>query len=251
MSSAPGPRRLPRRVYIVRRVLVLLVLLLVIGLIVLAVRWLWPNGDGSEADDPTPTPTPTQTDAVDPTPGPTEESASPRSVQLDTATEDCDPTLISMRPSVADQEAGGPVTIHLSIATAQENACTLELEPDDVIATIGSDGNKIWDSTPCETALLEEPVTVTPGWVTNVAVEWSGQRSGSNCTGGEEFVNAGDYGIQVATRGGEPGRTGITLTEPPEPEPEDEEDDEGSSDDGDAGDDESDGNDQAPESESD
>lgn len=257
MSTPRSPRRLPRRVYVVRRILVLLLLAVLIGLIVFAVRWLWPDED--PAPETSSTPTVTDTPTVEPTPEaePTPEPATTRLVQVATAVEDCDPTLISLRPSSAEQEAEGPVTIYLSITTAQESACTLDLEPRDVIATINSGGGKIWDSSPCETAVLEEPVTVAPGWVTNVAVEWSGRRSGSNCNGGEEYARPGDYTLQIATRGGEPGRSRIRLTEPPEPEPEpesdDEESDEGGSEDEEGGSDEEppQAEDQVPESEAD
>lgn len=258
MSSPRSPRRLPRRVYVVRRILVLVLIAAVIALVAFAVRWFWPSGDDAPQSAPTPTPSASATPT--PTPEPTPEPVATRLVQVATAVEDCDPTLISLKPSATPQEAEGPITLYLSVTTAQESACTLDLEPSDVIATINAGNSKVWDSSPCDTAVLDEPVTVAPGWVTNVAVEWSGRRSGSNCNGGEDFVQPGDYTLQIATRGGEPGRARVTLTEPPEPEPEDDESDDSDEDtEGDAGDDESDGDDedssegeqQVPESEAD
>lgn len=204
-------RRLPAEVYWRRRLLVLAAL---IALVWLALRFV----GGEDAPDPKPTAKAT----VATTPAPT--VAAPVNgiidVTLVSASRPCDPEKIRMTPTVVPgQFTKAPVTIGLVVSSTEKTACTLTPEHADMVAVISANKTAIWDSTVCKTALLDQPVSVSPQWASLVTATWSGRGSGGKCSTKEGYATPGTYSVQVGTLGGEPGKTTFTLDRKPEPKP--------------------------------
>lgn len=207
-------RRLPAEIYWRRRLLLLAVLILI--------AWLglqfWP-GSGDDKR-PVSAPAPTATPSPTPKPAPTDGTTT---VALSSGSSACDPESIRITPSVADgQETRGPVKIDFTIGSTSKKPCTFTALSSDLLAVISAGKTAIWDSTVCKTALLTEPVKLSPGWSTVVPVEWSGRGSGPACSKKEGWATPGGYTVQVGTLGGEPGKAKFTLKPAPKPETDDE-----------------------------
>ena len=208
-------RRLPAEIYWRRRLLVLAALILIVWLGL----QLWPGSGDDErpvsSSGPTATPSPTAKPA--PANGTT-------TVALSSGSSACDSESIRITPSVPDgQETRGPVDIDLTISSTSKRACTFTALSSDLLVVISAGKTAIWDSTVCKTALLDEPVKLSPGWSTVVPVEWSGRGSGPACSKKEGWATPGGYTVQVGTLGGEPGKAKFTLQPGPKPEKKDDE----------------------------
>ena len=205
-------RRLPAEIYWRRR---LLLLAAVIALVWLALRFV--GGD----DDPDAKPTAKATVAT--TPAPTQ--AAPVvdgivRVTLVSASRPCDPEKIRMMPTVQPgQFTKAPVKIGLVVSSTEKTACTLTPADADMVAVISANKTAIWDSTVCKTALLDEPVSVSPQWASLVTATWSGRGSGAKCSSKEGYATPGTYSVQVGTLGGEPGKATFILDRKPAPKP--------------------------------
>lgn len=204
-------RRLPAEVYWRRR---LLLVAAVIALVWLALRVV-----GGEDD---PDPKPAAKAPVITTPAPT--VAAPVNgivrVTLVSASRACDPEKIRMTPTVVPgQFTKAPVKIGLVVSSTEKTACTLSPEDADLVAVISANKTAIWDSTVCKTALLDEPVSVSPHWASLVTATWSGRGSGAKCSSKEGYATPGTYSVQVGTLGGEPGKATFTLERKPAPKP--------------------------------
>jgi hypothetical protein len=162
------------------------------------------------APTPSPTPSPTPTDGT-------------TTVALSTGTAACDSESIRITPSVPDgQKTRGPVDIDFTISSTSKKPCTFTALSSDLLVVISAGKTAIWDSTVCKTALLDDPVKLSPGWSTVVPVEWSGRGSGPACSKKEGWATPGRYTVQVGTLGGEPGKAKFTLRPAPKPEKSDE-----------------------------
>jgi hypothetical protein len=207
-------RRLPAEIYWRRRLLLLAALILV--------AWLglhfWPGSGDDER--PVSAPAPTATPSPTPKPAPTDGTTT---VALSSGTSACDSESIRITPSVLDdQKTRGPVDIDFTISSTSKKPCTFTALSSDLLVIISAGKTAIWDSTVCKTALLEEPVKLSPGWSTVVPVEWSGRGSGPACSKKEGWATPGGYTVQVGTLGGEPGKAKFTLKPAPRPEKDDE-----------------------------
>lgn len=204
-------RRLPAEIYWRRR---LLALAAVIALVWLVLRFV--GGD----DEPEAKPTTKATATATAAPTVTAPVNGVVQVTLVSATRSCDPEKIRMTPTVEPgQFTKGPVTIGLVVSSTEKTACTLTPAGADMVAVISANKTAIWDSTVCKTALLDEPVAVSPQWASLVTATWSGRGSGSKCSTKEGYASPGTYTVQVGTLGGEPGKTSFTLDRKPEPKP--------------------------------
>jgi hypothetical protein len=199
-------RRLPAEIYWRRRLLLLAVLILIawVGL------HFWP-GAGSD-ERPVSAPVTTATPSPTPKPAPTDGTTT---VALSSDSSACNPESIRINPSVPDgQHTRGPVDVDLTISSTSKTPCTFTAVSADVLVVISAGKTAIWDSTVCKTALLGDPVNLSPGWSTVVPAEWSGRGSGPACSKKEGWATPGSYTIQIGTLGGEPGKTKFTLTPP-------------------------------------
>jgi hypothetical protein len=114
--------------------------------------------------------------------------------------------------------------MNLTVSSTARKPCTFTATSADVLVVISAGKTPIWDSTVCKTALLDEPVQLSPGWSTVVPVEWSGRGSGPACSSKEGWATPGRYTVQIGTLGGEPGKARFTLEQPEkEPKPDDDE----------------------------
>ena len=207
-------RRLPAEIYWRRRLLLLAVLFLIAWL---GLRF-WPGSGDDErpvsAAVSTATPSPT------PKPAPTDGTTT---VALSTGTAACDSESIRITPSVPDgQKTRGPVDIDFTISSTSKKPCTFTALSSDLLVVISAGKTAIWDSTVCKTALLDDPVKLSPGWSTVVPVEWSGRGSGPACSKKEGWATPGSYTVQVGTLGGEPGKAKFALKPAPKPDKDDE-----------------------------
>lgn len=206
-------RRLPAEIYWRRRLLLLAVLILI--------AWLglqfWPGGGDDER--PVSAPAPTATPSPTPEPVPTDGTTT---VALSTGSSACDSESIRIAPSVPDgQKTREPVDIDFTISSTSKKPCTFTALSSDLLVVISAGKTAIWDSTVCKTALLDEPVKLSPGWSTVVPVEWSGRGSGPACSKKEGWATPGSYTVQVGTLGGEPGKARFSLEPAPKPEKDD------------------------------
>ena len=199
-------RRLPAEIYWRRRLLLLALLILIawIGL------HFWPDGS-----DERPVSAPVSTATPSPTPSPAS-TDSTTTVALSSDSSACNPESIRITPSVPDgQHTRGPVDIDLTISSTSRTPCTFTAISADLLAIISAGKTAIWDSTVCKTALLTDPVKLSPGWSTVAQAEWSGRGSGRACSKKEGWATPGGYTLQIGTLGGEPGKTKFTITPPP------------------------------------
>lgn len=221
MSTRPTRRPLPRAIYWRRRFLLLAVVLLVVWLVVR----LWPGGsdDSRPAAAPSPSASASGSATASPTPSPTpsRSAQSDAQVTLTATSTACTPESVRMTPTVPeDQSARQAVRVELLISTTAKKGCTLDPGDTDLIAVIKSGDTAVWDSTVCKTALLDEPVALSPGWATAASARWSGRGSGPACSPREGWASPGTYTLRIGTLGGEPGATTFKLVQPkPKPKP--------------------------------
>ncbi len=210
-------RRLPAEIYWRRRLLLLAVLILLVwvGL------QLWPDGnDQRPVSSPAPTATPSPTPEPEPSDGTT-------TVSLSSGDKPCNPESIRITPAVpSGQHARQTVSMNLTVSSASTQPCTFTARSSDLLVIISSGKTAIWDSTVCKTALLDEPVKLSPGWSTVVPVEWSARGSGPACSKREGWATPGRYTVQIGTLGGEPGKAKFTLEQPQKKKAEDKKPDE-------------------------
>ena len=212
-------RRLPAEIYWRRRLLALAVVILMAWLVL----HFWPNGDDEKPVSAT---APTATPSATPKPAPTDGTTT---VALSSGTAACDSESIRITPSVpGGQHTHDPVEVALTISSTSAKPCTFTARSADLLVVISAGKTAIWDSTVCKTALLKEPVKLTPGWSTVVSTEWSGRGSGPACSSKEGWATPGRYTLKIGTLGGEPGATKFSLAAP-----EKKDDDKKSSDDND------------------
>lgn len=194
-------------------------------LVVWLVVTLWPGGsdDARPAAAPSPSPSTSATASSSPSPSPTPSRAAQSDAQVTlTATSTaCTPESVRMTPTVPeDQSARQAVRVELLISTTAKKGCTLDPGDTDLIAVIKSGDTAVWDSTVCKTALLDEPVALSPGWATAASARWSGRGSGPACSPREGWASPGTYTLRIGTLGGEPGATTFKLVQPkPKPKP--------------------------------
>lgn len=235
MPSArrPAPARgratrgpLPAGVYWRRRVFVLGV---AFALVFVIARWL---GGGSDASSDAPAaeqagarveatqtvtagkPTATATGTTSGEPAGTAATA-PTTPTLAAPEGPCDPADVVVTPSVAEPaEAGGDVTLHLSLQTSESEACTWTVSRSTVTVKIADGADQVWSSQQCPKVVPTESVVVRRAVATVVELTWNGRESAARCAPRTEWVWFGDYTIAAAALGGEPVSTEFTLVKP-------------------------------------
>ncbi len=205
MGSVKHPRgRLPRRVYWVRRSIVLVVaLLLVFGV----GKFLGGTGE----DDPgsaikANTSSAKQDSDSSATIGPVAPSRKIRtkaSVPLLPPNGECRDDEVSVLPSVPRAWAGAPIVIRLQLRGTQP-ACTFEVSPESMVVKIVSGRDRIWSSQECPTSIPTKPVVVRSGQPVDVPVIWSGRRSDEECTDLLDWALPGFYHVYAAALGSTP-----------------------------------------------
>ncbi|MGN6576353.1 MAG: hypothetical protein ACTHKG_11745 [Nocardioides sp.] len=249
MTSARRPRRLPARVYWVRRTLVLAVALgMVFGIAqLLGGVGSGPTGEtarvvGAEAG--TTAAAPAATDDARPTgrkgeradAGKSKKSAGKKQADpkpkktktpLPEPTGPCAASDIVATPKVRGTAyAGNPVTFRVKLTTLETPACTWRVSPATLALKLVSGSDRIWSSQDCPRAIPETDVVVRLEKAAKVDVTWRGQRSDSTCSRTTSWAQPGWYHVQAAAFGAEPSDVQFELETPvpqtitPKPEPE-------------------------------
>lgn len=222
MAAAPRPRgRLPRRVYWVRRTLVVLVALVVVLGLVQLVRGFAPDdapaqraatSSGTTREDTSATP------RAMPTYGPVAvQGLTPRqrrqAVQA-APTGECRPDEISVLPVVDKAEAGGRIQIRLDLQGTQP-ACTFEVSDESlVVKVVTDDGTRFWSTQDCGRGVPRSDVVVRSAQPTSVTVTWSGRASDPDCTDQPAWALPGFYEVYAAAAGSSPTDVPFEVTRP-------------------------------------
>ncbi len=192
--------RLPRRVYWVRRGMVLLVALaLVFGV----GKLLGGTGsDGPNAGVTASTTSARQTPGPSVTVGPVAPEAKLQKkakVPLLPPNGRCLVDELSAVPSVKQAWAGGPITIRVALSGTQP-ACTFDVSPQSLVVKIVSGTDRIWTSQDCQRAVPRQQVVVRSGRPVVVPVVWSGRRSDDQCSK-NDWAMTGFYHVYAAALG--------------------------------------------------
>jgi hypothetical protein len=206
MSSVRHPRgRLPRRVYWVRRSIVLAIgLLLVFGINRLV------GGTGADSPSSSLQASNSSAQQQDPTPsvsmGPVAPSKTLRfkaQIPLAPPSGDCLDDDVSVLPSVPHAWAGGDIVIRLALQGTQP-ACTFDVSPKSLVVKIVSGNDRIWSSQDCPKAIPTTQVVVRSAQPVQVPVTWSGRRSDEQCSSGPDWARLGFYHVYAAALGSTP-----------------------------------------------
>lgn len=213
MGSVTHPRgRLPRRVYWVRRGIVLgAALLLVFGISRLLGGTGEDPGSAIEAS-----PSSARQAAGDPvTMGPVAPSKKVRfkaQVPLLPPSGDCRDDDVSVLPSVPRAWVGGEIVIQLQLGGTQP-ACTFKVSPEALAVKITSGKDRIWSSQECPRSIRETEVVVRSGQPVQVPVVWSGRRSDAQCSPGTDWALPGFYHVYAAALGSTPTDVQFEVTQ--------------------------------------
>jgi hypothetical protein len=232
MSAATRPRRrLPRRVYWFRRLLVLSVVLgLVAGVVALAGRLAGGDGEGTEAATPT---SGQAAPAAEPEGAADQEKRRDRKKDRDRErgagadrlpqpTGPCADADVRITPNVVRAYTNQPVLVDLEVTTAESPACTWRVDADSVFLTITSEQTVLWSSQLCPAAIPTVEVTPRRTEADTVRVRWEGQESDATCSDAGPWVDAGAYTATAVARGSDtPIDVGFVLSpgSPPAPQP--------------------------------
>ena len=207
MGSVRHPRgRLPRRVYWIRRSVVLgLALVLVLGI----GKLLGGTGeDPADSDIEASTSSaqqqePSQSASLGPVaPSVTANRKKDQQPLLPPGGE-CRDDEVSILPSVPRPWGAQPITIRLGLSSLQP-ACTFKVSPESVVVKITSGSDRIWSSQDCPHAIPTSDVVVRSAAPTYVNVVWSGRRSDESCTAHADWADKGFYHVFAAALGSTP-----------------------------------------------
>ncbi len=242
MSSMARPRGpLPRRVYWVRRTLVLAVALgLVFGIAQLLGGSGGSDGEAARvvgAEPSTTAPAAGATGDASPQADPSRGTKSRRDKGSRTKTKTPTPLAMPTGPCRSEDVvvtpkvretayAGSVVHFRLKLTTEETPACTWTVSPESVVVKIVSGPDRIWSSQDCPAAVPQADVVVRKDVPAKVDMGWRGQRSDSACTRQPAWAQPGFYHVQTAAYGAEPTdvqfelRAPVAATKTAKPKPE-------------------------------
>lgn len=234
-----GP--LPRRVYWIRRAL-----LIVVAAAVLAFGWWLVPGIGNPADtsaDLSPKPAPPTGSAT--TAGPLDRSQQParhsgpgspaatpstrqpqpshppkptRTAQPSPApsrpTGPCAPSLVRLSLAADSAPPGAGTKVRLTMSTTDGSTCTLGITPALLETRIESGDVTVWQSTTCPDGLGAKNVVVRPQPAVLYSFGWHGYQNRNGCQGTGTVASPGRYLAVAALIGGEPASASFYVTEP-------------------------------------
>ncbi len=223
------PRRLPARVYWLRRIAVLgtaFLLVFAVG------RLLVGSSDGSDSGPPdpgamqaaagtTPSGEPAATSS-----GPTitmprgtkkprkSRPPKPSPTPLAQPSGPCSPDDVVVTPEVRNPLGGSDVVIALMVRTLVSPACNFEVSPETLTMNITSGNDAIWSTRQCPAAMPTTSVVARKDLATYVFVTWNGKRSDATCSRLTDWALPGWYHVRVAALGGEPADEQFELARP-------------------------------------
>ena len=220
MTAPPRPRApLPRRVYWVRRLVLLLVVAVVLGtgyglVAALADAWRERGGPtlvtttGAEASlTPTPQPSPASSPTASPSSDATDGRRPRQRVTEEPLPEPegvCPEADVVVEPRVTEAHVGEPIRIVLEISTEATPACTWEVSPDSVFLKVvrgGDSGEVVWSSQHCPAAMPTAQVVARQKQAAEVVVSWGGRISDPECSTLSGWVLPGRYEAVTVARG--------------------------------------------------
>ncbi len=217
---------MPRRVYWVRRLLVvLLALALVYALAHLlgGANGAGPSGDASTspvAAKPTTSGTGAPTTAATDRPTPTEPGtaggAADGSVPLAVPTAPCADDDVLVAPEAPRTAyAGGAVRLRLSLSTRTSPACTWTASADSLVVRVTQGSERIWTTQQCRDAVPTRSLVLRQAEPTALTVVWGGQRSDADCSRAPDWADVGVYAVMAAAFGGDPLEVEVPLVRRP------------------------------------
>lgn len=210
-------RRLPRRVYWVRRGIVLLVAFLLVFGIGKLLGGTGEDEPGSAIKANTSSAGEQQASNGSVTIGPVAPSKKLRAkakAPLLPPSGDCLDDEVSVLPSVPRAWAGTPTVIRLQLQGTQP-ACTFDVSPASMVVKIVSGKDRIWSSQECPKAIPTTQVVVRSGQPVEVPVIWSGRRSDEQCTNEPDWAYTGFYHVYAAAFGSTPTDVQFEVTRAP------------------------------------
>lgn len=238
MAAMTRPRRrLPSRVYWVRRLVVLGVALgVVLGLVFGVVRLLGTAADGSLAavtagGSPSPTRPPTADETAGrsraPVPRPSSSATGTprdpaegngRKQPLPLPEGSCEPSEVIATPTLRGPAYGGRrVTFRVELTSTGPAACTWNASASSMVVKLTSGEDRIWSTQDCPEAIEPTGVVVRRSVPGIAKVTWHGLRSDDECTNTTEYALPGWYHVEAAAFGSEPSSTQFELEKPDRP----------------------------------
>jgi hypothetical protein len=236
MATRTRGRRLPQRVYWVRRGVVLLVAAaLVLGIAQLIGGLGSDPGQAASQDKAAtvagkPSASTSQAPVVGPV-APAQSATRKKSAAPAPAIApqgECSDDEINVLPQVTKAAAGGTINLTLQL-TGTQPACTYEVSPTSLAVKITSGNDRIWSSQDCPKSIPTQSVVVRSGTPTAVDVAWSGRRSDQDCSTHTGWALPGFYHLFAAVMGSAatdvqfevtlPDRPVVTRTAKPKPQP--------------------------------
>jgi hypothetical protein len=216
-------KRLPTRVYWVRRLMVLgIAALLVVGI----ARMLGASSDGSSGPD---TARQAAADTTPSTNGPSTPTTTttPRGHHHHRSTVTASPVAmpsgpcpdsdVSIAPSVKHTIAGQDVKLILDISTISSPACDWTLAGDSLALKITSGSDLIWTTVQCANAIPTQSLVLRQGVPTRVKLTWNARRSEPGCPKLTDWALPGTYHLHVAALAGTPQDVTFALDLPAAP----------------------------------
>lgn len=214
-SARGGPRRParpPRRVYVIRRLVVLGVPLALLALLVV---WLAGRGGDAPTDArpssttsarPTTSPSPTAPPADDELTA-VEEAALAAGVSV------CAGDLVRVTiKATAETFADKNPTFSIKVANTGEEACLLDAGDGNRRLVIRSGGDTVFSTSHCRPAEPEgKPLLLGPGMASKETYTWRRVRSAQGCEQGLSAPGAGTYTATLEVAGVEASPTTFTL----------------------------------------
>jgi hypothetical protein len=213
LMQPSGP--LPRRVYWIRRLLVLLCLIVLVATISWVVGRATASGDSAtkgsagQAHTRTPKSTLTTPDGTAPTPigkrggspTPTHPVASAPAAPIGP----CKVADVRIAMQVRSMKTGTPNPITLGLTGA--SVCRLDISATNLVMQVTSGHDRIWSSDDCPTDLSGKSVVIRPGATAHYDFRWDGFRSAKHCSNNVAMAKPGGYWAKAAFLGGNPTKT--------------------------------------------
>jgi hypothetical protein len=221
--TGTASRRLPARVYWVRRLMVLgIALLLVVGI----ARLLGGSSDGSSGPDRA---TPVADTSSSGSTGPPATSdgrgrhhhrshatVTPSPVAMPSGP--CADNDVAITPSVPQPIAGSDITLVLDISTITSPACDWTLSGRSLALKITSGTDLIWTTVQCAKVIPTQDLVLRNSAPTRVKLTWNARRSEPGCPQVTDWAKLGTYHLHVAALSGQPQDVTFTLVAPSPPE---------------------------------
>jgi hypothetical protein len=126
----------------------------------------------------------------------------------------CDPSDVSVSPSVPKPVAGRDITIVLDVSSISTPACTWTLSRSSIALKITSGIDLIWTTAQCARDIPTQDLTLRQAAPVRVRLTWNAERSEPGCPARTQWAMPGTYHLDVAALGGSPQDVPFLLAAP-------------------------------------